>query len=356
LCWRCLATNKSCAKAWEFLGIVKEKEAAYKEAKRAEMDRAAELKAHEAKEMEKAWKAARDEAERAAKAVADMSASIAQEKEDQQRARSSIRAQQDKEDVYASLIKKRDEDDEIQQNQQRDDEEADEEEDKRKKRLAAEAAETEREARDSKEDNDLVQLRSKSEHAAALKAWGKAMIKQFNEQLLQLEAIEGDAVEEAEQDAEKDARMKSRRTKRLKSGMPAGMGKADDDETELEGSLKQNQQAAQQAATHVAAPAQQQQQQQQTQTHPQPQKHLGFYADGAAELEKEKMEAGESAADVAMQKAIRELDAQGDEQNGSAAAKLREMTTALDAMQSTLTTEDDAPDVKIGNVDLHLAL
>ena len=57
-----------------------------------------------------------------------------------------------------------------------------------------------------------------------------------------------------------------------------------------------------------------------------------------------------------MQKAIRELDAQGDEQNGSAAAKLREMTTALDAMQSTLTTEDDAPDVKIGNVDLHLAL
>jgi len=32
LCWRCLATNKSCGKAWEFLGVVKEKEAAYKDA------------------------------------------------------------------------------------------------------------------------------------------------------------------------------------------------------------------------------------------------------------------------------------------------------------------------------------
>jgi len=32
LCWRCLASNKSCAKAWEFLGVVKEKEAAYKDA------------------------------------------------------------------------------------------------------------------------------------------------------------------------------------------------------------------------------------------------------------------------------------------------------------------------------------
>ena len=26
LCWRCLASNKSCAKAWEFLGVVKERE------------------------------------------------------------------------------------------------------------------------------------------------------------------------------------------------------------------------------------------------------------------------------------------------------------------------------------------
>jgi tetratricopeptide repeat protein 21B len=32
LCWRCLASNKSCAKAWEFLGVVKEKESAYKDA------------------------------------------------------------------------------------------------------------------------------------------------------------------------------------------------------------------------------------------------------------------------------------------------------------------------------------
>ena len=32
LCWRCLASNKSCAKAWEFLGVVKEHEAAYKDA------------------------------------------------------------------------------------------------------------------------------------------------------------------------------------------------------------------------------------------------------------------------------------------------------------------------------------
>ena len=32
LCWRCLASNKSCAKAWEFLGVVKEKEMSYKDA------------------------------------------------------------------------------------------------------------------------------------------------------------------------------------------------------------------------------------------------------------------------------------------------------------------------------------
>jgi len=32
LCWRCLHSNKSCAKAWEFLGVVKEKESAYKDA------------------------------------------------------------------------------------------------------------------------------------------------------------------------------------------------------------------------------------------------------------------------------------------------------------------------------------
>ena len=30
LCRRCLASNKSCAKAWEFLGVVKEKEMSYK--------------------------------------------------------------------------------------------------------------------------------------------------------------------------------------------------------------------------------------------------------------------------------------------------------------------------------------
>ena len=29
---RCLASNKSCAKAWEFLGVVKEKEMSYKDA------------------------------------------------------------------------------------------------------------------------------------------------------------------------------------------------------------------------------------------------------------------------------------------------------------------------------------
>ena len=32
LCRRCLASNKSCAKAWEFLGVVKEKEMSYKDA------------------------------------------------------------------------------------------------------------------------------------------------------------------------------------------------------------------------------------------------------------------------------------------------------------------------------------
>merc|ERR1711988_1483744 len=32
LCRRCLASNKSCAKAWEFLGIVKEQELSYKDA------------------------------------------------------------------------------------------------------------------------------------------------------------------------------------------------------------------------------------------------------------------------------------------------------------------------------------
>ena len=32
LCWRCLACNKSCAKAWEFLGVVKEREMSYKDA------------------------------------------------------------------------------------------------------------------------------------------------------------------------------------------------------------------------------------------------------------------------------------------------------------------------------------
>ena len=32
LCWRCLASNKSCAKAWEFLGVVKEREMSYKDA------------------------------------------------------------------------------------------------------------------------------------------------------------------------------------------------------------------------------------------------------------------------------------------------------------------------------------
>ena len=32
LCRRCLAFNKSCAKAWEFLGVVKEKEMSYKDA------------------------------------------------------------------------------------------------------------------------------------------------------------------------------------------------------------------------------------------------------------------------------------------------------------------------------------
>merc|ERR1719487_2537924 len=32
LCRRCLSSNKSCAKAWEFLGVVKEKEMSYKDA------------------------------------------------------------------------------------------------------------------------------------------------------------------------------------------------------------------------------------------------------------------------------------------------------------------------------------
>ena len=32
LCWRCLASNKSCAKAWEFLGVIKEKEMSYRDA------------------------------------------------------------------------------------------------------------------------------------------------------------------------------------------------------------------------------------------------------------------------------------------------------------------------------------
>ena len=32
LCWRCLGANKSCAKAWEFLGVVKEREMSYKDA------------------------------------------------------------------------------------------------------------------------------------------------------------------------------------------------------------------------------------------------------------------------------------------------------------------------------------
>merc|ERR1711988_1770118 len=32
LCWRCLASNKSCAKAWEFLGVVKEREMSYENA------------------------------------------------------------------------------------------------------------------------------------------------------------------------------------------------------------------------------------------------------------------------------------------------------------------------------------
>mmetsp|Transcript_27663 Transcript_27663/g.58304 ORF Transcript_27663/g.58304 Transcript_27663/m.58304 type:complete len:158 (-) Transcript_27663:367-840(-) len=32
LCKRCLQSNKSCAKAWEFMGVVKEKESAYRDA------------------------------------------------------------------------------------------------------------------------------------------------------------------------------------------------------------------------------------------------------------------------------------------------------------------------------------
>ena len=39
LCWRCLASNKSCGKAWEFLGVAKEKEAAYKDAASQRRDR-----------------------------------------------------------------------------------------------------------------------------------------------------------------------------------------------------------------------------------------------------------------------------------------------------------------------------
>ena len=32
LCWRCLASNKSCAKAWEYMGLVMEKEQSYRDA------------------------------------------------------------------------------------------------------------------------------------------------------------------------------------------------------------------------------------------------------------------------------------------------------------------------------------
>lgn len=32
LCKRCLQSNKSCAKAWEYMGVVKEKETAYRDA------------------------------------------------------------------------------------------------------------------------------------------------------------------------------------------------------------------------------------------------------------------------------------------------------------------------------------